>query len=124
MPRMSARVLVTGAGVTGGEVLRRLAASNLAARALVRDPERTRPFTNIGVELIEGDFARPEILEARSRWRREGLFHYACTPRCGELERHFFRGRKGGRRRASRKTVGHKRIVVIGSRIPSSDGSL
>jgi uncharacterized protein YbjT (DUF2867 family) len=60
VPRMSARVLVTGAGVTGGEVLRRLAASNLAARALVRDPERTRPFTNIGVELIEGDFARPE----------------------------------------------------------------
>jgi uncharacterized protein YbjT (DUF2867 family) len=57
---MSARILVTGAGVTGGEVLRRLAASGLAARALVRDLERTEPFRKIGVELIDGDFARPD----------------------------------------------------------------
>jgi uncharacterized protein YbjT (DUF2867 family) len=58
VPGMSARILVTGAGVTGGEVLRRLAASDLAARALVRDLEHAEPFRKIGVELTEGDFAQ------------------------------------------------------------------
>lgn len=50
--------------MTGGEVLRRLAAHNLAACALVRDPKRAEPFKKIGVELIDGDFARP------GSWRR------------------------------------------------------
>ena len=65
VPGMSARILVTGAGVTGGEVLRRLAASDLAARALVRDLEHAEPFRKIGVELTEGDFAQRTSGNAR-----------------------------------------------------------
>lgn len=77
MPDRSERFLVTGAGVTGGEVLRRLAASNLTARALVRDSRRAEQFGKIGVELIEGDFADPES------WKRalEGVAKvFAITP--------------------------------------------
>ena len=58
------RVLVTGAGVTGGEVLRHLIATNMATRALVRRRERAEPYAKIGVELVEGKFSDPEA------WRR------------------------------------------------------
>ena len=60
MTETSSRILVTGAGVTGGEVLRQLAASNLPARALVRNLDRAEPFRKIGIELIEGDFSQPD----------------------------------------------------------------
>ena len=58
------RILVTGAGVTGGEVLRQLAASEQKARALVRNSERAEPFRRLGIELIEGNFA------SKGDWRR------------------------------------------------------
>jgi len=60
MAETSSRILVTGAGVTGGEVLRQLAASNLPARALVRNLDRAEPFRKIGVELVEGDFSQSD----------------------------------------------------------------
>ena len=61
---MSKRILVTGSGVTGGEVLRQLVAANQQARALVRDPARAESLRKLGVELIEGDFA------LRASWMR------------------------------------------------------
>ena len=64
MPGTTERVLVTGTGVTGGEVLRRLVVSNVAARALVRNPQRAESYKNMGVELVEGDFSDPEA------WKR------------------------------------------------------
>lgn len=60
MAETASRILVTGAGVTGGEVLRQLAASNLPARALVRNLDRAEPFGKIGVELVQGDFSQTE----------------------------------------------------------------
>ena len=60
MTELTPPILVTGAGVTGGEVLRHLAASGLPARALVRNLDRAEPFKKIGVELIAGDFSLPE----------------------------------------------------------------
>jgi uncharacterized protein YbjT (DUF2867 family) len=60
MPNASERILVTGAGVAGGEVLRQLAAANRTACALVRNPKRAEPFRKLGVKLIEGDFANKE----------------------------------------------------------------
>jgi uncharacterized protein YbjT (DUF2867 family) len=56
MTDSSAPILVTGAGVTGGEVLRQLVASNLPSRTLVRNPQRAESYAKVGVELIEGDF--------------------------------------------------------------------
>jgi len=64
MLNASERILVTGAGVTGGEVLRQLAAANRTACALVRSPERAEPLRKLGVKLIEGDFAD------RDSWKR------------------------------------------------------
>lgn len=64
MPGVDTRILVSGAGVTGGEVLNRLAAADLKARALVRNPARAETFRRLGIELVEGVFAR------ESDWRR------------------------------------------------------
>jgi uncharacterized protein YbjT (DUF2867 family) len=64
MSNTSQRILVTGAGMTGGEVLRQLAAASLTTCALVRNPARAEPFRRLGVDLIEGDFAR------RDSWKR------------------------------------------------------
>jgi uncharacterized protein YbjT (DUF2867 family) len=60
MSNASERILVTGAGVAGGEVLRQLAATNRTACALVRSPQRAESFRKLGVKLIEGDFADKE----------------------------------------------------------------
>jgi uncharacterized protein YbjT (DUF2867 family) len=61
---MPERILVTGAGVTGGEVARQLATATLQTCALVRSPDRAAPLRELGVQLIEGDFAN------RESWKR------------------------------------------------------
>jgi len=60
MALQAPRILVTGTGITGGEVLRQLAQAGINPRALVRDPAKAEPFARLGVELVEVDFARPE----------------------------------------------------------------
>ena len=57
--------LVTGAtGLLGSHVAEQLTARRLAVRALVRPSSDTRFLQSLGVELVEGDLADPESLEA------------------------------------------------------------
>jgi len=62
-------ILVTGAtGTTGTELLRRLSARGVPARALVRTAGRAQRLAALpGVEIVEGDMARPETLVAALR---------------------------------------------------------
>jgi uncharacterized protein YbjT (DUF2867 family) len=62
-------ILVTGAtGLNGGELVRRLSARGVAVRALVRDatganaPKVAELSRLAGVEVAEGDMARPPTL--------------------------------------------------------------
>jgi uncharacterized protein YbjT (DUF2867 family) len=64
MSNVPERILVAGAGVTGGEVLRQLVAADRKVCALVRSPKRAESLRKLGVELIEGNFAD------RSSWKR------------------------------------------------------
>ena len=58
-------ILVTGAtGANGSEVLKRLAAAGTPVRAMVRSPKRNDALNAPGVEVVEGDFDRPETLPA------------------------------------------------------------
>jgi uncharacterized protein YbjT (DUF2867 family) len=57
MSNVPERILIAGAGVAGGEVLRQLVAADRKVRALVRSPERAESLRKLGVELIEGNFA-------------------------------------------------------------------
>src|SRR5229473_3997204 len=59
-------ILVTGAtGLNGMELLRRLSARGIAARALVRHPAKAEAIAALPhVEIVQGDLARPETLAA------------------------------------------------------------
>ena len=58
-------VLVTGAtGFTGGHLARHLASRGAAVRALVRDRTRAAALTTSGIEVVVGDLAAPQTLQA------------------------------------------------------------
>jgi uncharacterized protein YbjT (DUF2867 family) len=58
-------ILVTGAtGTTGREVVKQLTAAGARMRLLVRDPDRAVALDGPGVEIVQGDLARPETLTA------------------------------------------------------------
>lgn len=56
-------ILVTGAtGSNGREIVKHLALRNVQVRAMVRDRDRARAIAVPNVEVVEGDFDRPETL--------------------------------------------------------------
>lgn len=56
-------ILVTGAtGSNGTEILKLLAAQNVPVRAMVRQRDRAKDIAAPKVEIVEGDFNRPETL--------------------------------------------------------------
>ncbi|MFE4108641.1 SDR family oxidoreductase [Almyronema epifaneia] len=60
---MNRKILVTGAtGSNGTEIVKRLSAQNTQVRAMVRNPDRAKEIALPNVELVEGNFDRPETL--------------------------------------------------------------
>ena len=58
-------ILVTGAsGANGTELLKLLSAHGVAARAMVRHPERAGELSMPGIEVVQGDFDKPETVRA------------------------------------------------------------
>jgi uncharacterized protein YbjT (DUF2867 family) len=56
-------ILITGAtGNVGSELIRKLAEDKQPVRAFVRNREKARAIAFDGVELVEGDFEKPETL--------------------------------------------------------------
>jgi uncharacterized protein YbjT (DUF2867 family) len=59
----SQMILVTGAtGINGTEIVKRLAAQNIQVRAMVRNHDRAKEIALPNVEVVEGNFDRPETL--------------------------------------------------------------
>ncbi len=58
-------ILVTGAtGSNGTEIIKRLAARNVQVRAMVRDRAKAKDIEIANVEIVEGNFDRPETLQS------------------------------------------------------------
>jgi len=58
-------ILVTGAtGHTGTHLVKRLVEKNLLVRCLVRSPEHDMYLPKSGIEIVRGDFSRPEKIRA------------------------------------------------------------
>lgn len=58
-------ILVTGAtGTSGAEIVKQLSYDAVPVRIMVRDPARAMELTGPGVEVVQGDFARPDTLAA------------------------------------------------------------
>ena len=92
-------ILVTGAtGKSGGEVVRRLSARGVPVRALVRDPAKAAPLAALpGVEVVQGDLARPETLAAPLQGVEQALLISSSTPDMLEVQTNFIEAaRKAG----------------------------
>ena len=58
-------ILLTGAtGTTGSATVQQLRAANVPFRLMTRDLARARALFGDGLDLVEGDFAQPETLDA------------------------------------------------------------
>jgi len=75
-------VLVTGAnGHVGNSLVRLLIENGYTVRASVRnadDPEKTRPLTDLGVEIVEADIMKPETLN-KAVDDLDGVFQVAAV---------------------------------------------
>jgi uncharacterized protein YbjT (DUF2867 family) len=85
-------ILVTGAtGTNGSEIVRRLSAAGTPVRALVRNRAKAAAITGAGVEIVEGDLARPETLLAALQGVQKAILVSAWLPEQVELETNFIK---------------------------------
>ena len=89
-------ILVTGGtGTTGSEIIKQLAGAGAKqVRALVRNPEKGAFIREAGFELVEGDFDRPETLDAALAGVERALLLTAPDPRTVEHHRSFIEAAK------------------------------
>jgi uncharacterized protein YbjT (DUF2867 family) len=91
-------ILVAGAtGNVGSSLVRELLATGERPRAFVRDLEKGREVLGDGVELAEGDFERPETIDAALDGADRLFVLTPSTPRLREHERNLLEAAKRAR---------------------------
>lgn len=100
-------ILVTGAtGKVGREVVRQLAAANVPARALVRDPAGASHLRIPGIEIVVGDLARPETLSPAFAGAERVFLLTPAAPDQVELQSNALEaGRRAGARHIVKVSV-------------------
>ena len=87
-------ILITGGtGTTGGDIVRQLAGRG-GVRAMVRDPGRAGFMGEAGIEVVRGDFDRPETLEAALEGVERALLLSPPDPRTVEHQTNFIEAAK------------------------------
>lgn len=110
-------LLTGGTGTTGREIVRELAAAGAKqVRALVRNAEKAAFIREAGFEVVEGDFDRPETLEAALAGAERALLLTAPDPRTVEHQRGFIEAAK---RAGTRHVV---KLSAIGADASAPDG--
>jgi uncharacterized protein YbjT (DUF2867 family) len=92
-------ILVTGAtGLNGRELLHRLSARGVPARALVRSITRAEELSSLPkVEIVEGDMARPETLAGALRGVSRAMLISSSDPAMLDVQSNFIdAARKAG----------------------------
>jgi uncharacterized protein YbjT (DUF2867 family) len=110
-------ILVTGAtGLNGSELIRRLSASGVAVRALVRDPAKAAAAIAAlpNVEIVQGDMARPETLAAALRGVDRAMLISSSDPMMLDVQTNFIE--------AARK-AGVKHVVKLSGIMPELDSA-
>jgi len=90
-------LLVTGAtGLNGGAVVRQLSARGVPVRALVRNRTKAADLaTLVGVEIVEGDMARPETLVGALIGVERALLISSSDPAMLEVQANFIDAARG-----------------------------
>lgn len=80
-------ILVTGGtGTAGGEIVSQLAATGTPFRAMVRDVTKAATLKLTGIEVVQGDFDRPDTLPAALKGIDQVMLVSPPMPRQAELE--------------------------------------
>ncbi len=88
-------ILVTGAtGTNGSEIVKQLCATGAKVRALVRNSVKAEVIAQPGVEIIEGDFSKPETLKAALQGVEKAIFLPPFDPRMVEWQSSFIEAAK------------------------------
>jgi uncharacterized protein YbjT (DUF2867 family) len=83
-------ILVTGAnGRVGGATVKQLAGRGMPVRALVRHPEKAAGITALGVDIVIGDLAQRQTLEAALQGVSGALLVSPLDPRQVDLQGNF-----------------------------------
>jgi len=90
-------ILITGAtGTSGIEIVKLLSRSGVPCRVLVRNPEKTTRLSNFpGIEIVQGDMARPESLTPVLQGIAKALLCSSIGPELVEVQGSFVRAAKG-----------------------------
>ncbi len=107
-------ILVTGAtGLNGRELLHRLSAKGVPARALVRSITRAEGLSSLPkVEIVEGDMARPETLAGALRGVDRAMLISSSDPAMLEVQSNLIE--------AARR-AGVKHVVKLSGIMPELD---
>jgi uncharacterized protein YbjT (DUF2867 family) len=88
-------ILVTGAtGTNGREIVKQLSAKGAQVRTLVRNSSKAADLKKLGVEIVEGDFDKPETLDAALKGVEKALMLPPTDLRAVELQRNFIEAAK------------------------------
>jgi len=107
-------ILVTGAtGLNGGELVHRLSSKRVPVRALVRSRARAEALSALpGVDLAEGDMARPETLAGALRGVDRAMLISSSDPAMLEVQSNFI---------AAAAAAGVRHIVKLSGIMPELD---
>lgn len=87
-------ILMTGAtGNNGGEIAKQLVAAGIPIRVLVRDRSKATSFDS-NVEVVEGDFARPDTLDRALEGVEKAFLLTPADPKQVELSSNFIQAAK------------------------------
>jgi uncharacterized protein YbjT (DUF2867 family) len=100
-------ILITGGtGQSGSEIVRQLSASGAMFRMMVRDPIKAAAAAPAEAELVKGDFADVQSIEAAAEGCDVALFNSDGNPKLAEQQRNFLAGiQKAGVKRVVRFSV-------------------
>lgn len=88
-------ILVSGAtGTNGSEIVRLLSAAGVPVRALVRNRAKAAAIEGPNVEIVEGDFDKPETLEAALQGIDKALMLPPLVNNMVELQHNFIEAAK------------------------------
>jgi uncharacterized protein YbjT (DUF2867 family) len=111
----SVPILVTGAtGANGSELVRQLSAAGVPVRAMVHNRAKAASIEGPGVEIVEGDFTKPETLDAALQGAEKAFLVPPFEPRHVELTGNFIE--------AARR-AGTKHIVKLSALGTAPDAS-
>ena len=106
-------ILLTGAtGKVGSELAKLVAAKRLPARALVRNAEQASKLEGLGLEIVHGDFDRPETLRAALHGVERAFFLPANGPRQVQQGANFI---------DAATAAGVRHVVKVSGFLPDAD---